>query len=240
MVKIPDLKEMIKAGVHFGHQTSKWYPKMKPFIFTQKDGIHIIDLTKTTEHLKIAADFAQKVAANGDKILFIGIKKQAQPIVKRIAQECGMPYMSGKWIGGLLTNFSVTTRSIKRYKILLKKKAEGELGQYTKKEQSDFDKEIVKLEQKVGGIVEMDRFPQAIFLLDMKKSQTALAEARRKKLPIIAICDTNCNPELVDYPIPGNDDSVKSVELLVSVISEAVKEGKKQQVKEAAVKPVAA
>jgi small subunit ribosomal protein S2 len=226
MSKTTDIKAMFKAGMHFGHRTGKWHPKMKQYIFTQKDGVHIIDLIKTEQKLQEAVEFIKKITGSGGKVLFVGIKKQAQPIVAKYAKECGMPYMSGSWIGGLLTNFSVIIKSVKRYKTLIKKKASGELEKYTKKERFQFDKEITKLKDKVGGIVEMEAFPQAVFLLDMKKTKTALQEAHKKKLPIIAICDTNCNPELINYPIPANDDSVKSVELITSVISEAIKEAK--------------
>jgi small subunit ribosomal protein S2 len=226
MTKTPDVAKMFKTGMHFGHKSSKWHPKIEPYIFTKKDNIHIINLAKTGEKLKEAALFAQGVAERGGKILFVGVKKQSKSVVVKYAKECGMPYMSGKWIGGLLTNFSTIIKSARRYKILMKKKASGELEKYTKKERSQFDKEIEKLEKTVGGIVEMDSFPQAIFLLDMKKAKTALQEANKKKLPIIAICDTNCNPGLVNYPIPANDDSIKSVELIVATICEAIKGAK--------------
>lgn len=226
MTKIPDIETMFKTGMHFGHKTSKWHPKIEPYIFTKKDNIHIINLAKTEEKLKEAVEFSKNVVLKGGKILFVGIKKQSQSVVAKYGKECGMPYMSGKWIGGLLTNFSNIMKLTKRYKILIKKKTTGELEKYTKKERSQFDKEILKLEESVGGIIEMDAFPQAIFLLDMKKAKTALQEAKAKRLPIIAICDTNCNPELVDYPIPANDDSIRSVDLIVSTISEAIKEAK--------------
>lgn len=232
MTKIPDIETMFKTGMHFGHKTSKWHPKMEPYIFTTKDNVHIINLAKTEEKLKEAVEFSQTIASKGGKILFVGIKKQSQLVVAQYAKECGMPYMSGKWIGGLLTNFSIIIKSAKRYKMLMKKKTTGELEKYTKKERSQFDKEIVKLEKSVGGIIEMETFPQAVFLLDMKKAKTALQEAKTKKLPIIAICDTNCNPNLVDYPIPANDDSIKSIELIVSTISEAIKAVKAGEKKE--------
>lgn len=232
MTKIPDIPKMFKTGMHFGHKSSRWHPKMKPYIFTKKDNIHIINLAKTEEKLKEAALFAKGVTERGGKILFVGVKKQSQLVVAKYANECGMPYMSGKWIGGLLTNFSNIIKSIKRYKMLMKKKASGELEKYTKKERSQFDKEIEKFEKTVGGIVEMDSFPQAVFLFDMKKAKTALQEANKKNLPVIAICDTNCNPQLVDYPIPANDDSIKSVELIVSTISDAIKEARKGEVKD--------
>jgi small subunit ribosomal protein S2 len=227
MVKTPDLKTMIDSGMHFGHQVSRWYPKMKPFIYTQKDGVHIIDLTKTKIKLEEAIAYVQKIVANDGKVLFVGVKKQTQPIVKKYAEECEMPYMAGKWIGGLLTNFSITIKSVKRYKTLKKTKESAEFAKYTKKEQSQINKEIDKLDKKVSGLVNMDKFPQAIFLVDMRKAKTALEEANKRKMPIIAICDTNCNPDLVNYPIPANDDSVKSIELVVSVISEAIIEAKK-------------
>ncbi|MFH1188099.1 MAG: 30S ribosomal protein S2, partial [bacterium] len=183
MTKNPDIETMFKTGMHFGHKTSKWHPKMEPYIFTVKDNIHIIDLAKTEEKLKEAVEFSQTIASKGGKILFVGIKKQSQPVVMQYAKECGMPYMSGKWIGGLLTNFSNIIKSARRYKMLMKKKTTGELEKYTKKERSQFDKEIVKLEKSVGGIIEMETFPQAVFLLDMKKAKTALQEAKAKKLP---------------------------------------------------------
>ena len=229
MPNIPDLMTMLKSGVHFGHQLSRRHPKMKPYIFTAKSGFHIIDLEQTQEKLKEALAFATKIVANGGTILFLGTKKQAQSIIVKGAKDCQMPYIAERWLGGTFTNFPEISRVIKKYTELKKKKASGELDKYTKKEKLDFEREIEKLDKIVGGVEEMTRIPDAIFVVDLKKEKTAVAEANKKNIPVIAMCDTNVNPDKVTYVIPANDDSVKSIELITSLMAEAVKEGQTQK-----------
>ena len=230
-MKLPTLLELLQAGVHFGHQKGRWHPKMKDFIFTERGGVHIIDLEKTVERLQIATDFIKETAQRGGVILFVGTKRQGQKIIEKYALACGMPYISERWIGGLFTNFSNVNKLIKKYKELTEKKESGALEKYTKKEQVEFNKEIEKLKKLVGGLAELKKIPEAIFVLDVKKEKTAVAEARKRKIPIVAFCDTNINPDLIDYPIPANDDAVKSIEIIVGLIAEAVNEGKAEAVK---------
>lgn len=232
MTQLPNLVEMLKAGVHFGHRVSRRHPKMDPFIFGEKQGVSIINLEETTKRLKESLDFAREVVAQGGIILFLGTKKQAQSIIKKYAEEAGMPYVIERWLGGTLTNFRVISKIIKKYKNLKEKKSKGELEKYTKKEQLEFQREIERLEKMVGGIENLDRIPEAIFILDIRKEDTAIKEANRKKVPIIAVCDTNTNPELIDYPIPANDDATKSIELLVKLVAETIKEGKSKKIEE--------
>ncbi|MBI3290833.1 30S ribosomal protein S2 [Candidatus Falkowbacteria bacterium] len=231
MPQIPDLMTMLKAGVHFGHQLSRRNPKMEPYIFTSKSGFHIINLEKTQEKLQEALDFAKKIVANGGTILFLGTKKQAQPIIAKYAKDCGMPYLVDRWLGGTFTNFSEISRVIKRLTKLKKEKQTGLLDKYTKKEKLEFDREIEKLETMVGGAESMARIPDAIFVCDVRKEKTAVNEAVKKNIPIIAICDTNVNPDKINYCIPGNDDAVKSIELITSLISQAILEGAKDREK---------
>ncbi|MBI5765899.1 30S ribosomal protein S2 [Candidatus Falkowbacteria bacterium] len=230
-MKLPTLLELLQAGVHFGHQKGRWHPKMKDFIFTERGGVHIIDLEKTVEKLQIAIDFVKETAQRGGVILFVGTKRQGQKIIEKYALACGMPYISERWIGGLFTNFSNVNKLIKKYKELTEKKESGALEKYTKKEQVEFHKEIEKLKKLVGGLAELKKIPEAIFVLDVKKEKTAVAEARKRKIPIVAFCDTNINPDLIDYSIPANDDAVKSIEIITSIISETIKEGKTKQEK---------
>ncbi len=225
MSKIPDLLTMLKSGVHFGHQLGKRHPKMEPYIFTAKNGVHIINLEKTQEKLAEALAFVQKIVANGGTILFLGTKKQAQPIIAKYAKECGMPYITERWLGGTMTNFPEISRVVRKLTDLKKKKVTGQLEKYTKKEQLDFDKEIEKLDKMVGGIEGMNKAPDAIFICDVRKEKTAVEEAVKKNIPIVAMCDTNVNPEKINYPIPANDDAIKSIELITNLVCEAIKEG---------------
>lgn len=227
MTKLPSIEQMLKAGMHFGHRTSKWHPKMEPFIFTQRNGVHIIDLIKSRKMLETSLEFMQKFAAEGKVILFVGTKMQAKGIIKEVATETGMPYITEKWMGGTLTNFSVIKKLIKKYKDLLQDKSSGKLTKYTKKERLEFDREISKLELKVGGLVNLTKMPDAIFIWDIKKEKTAITEAVKKNIPVIAICDTNTNPKHVNYIIPSNDDATKTIKLVMNSIKEAVAEGKK-------------
>ena len=211
MPQVPDLLTMLKSGVHFGHKLSKRHPKMEPFIFTSKNGFHIINIEETQTRLQAALAFVEKVVLNGGTILFLGTKKQAQPIIRKYAEACGMPFVVERWLGGTFTNFAAISKLTKKYRSLKEQKARGDLEKYTKKERLDFDREIQKLEKVVGGIAEMNRVPEAIFVCDIKKEKTAVREAIRKNVPIVALCDTNTNPDLVTYPIPSNDDAIKSI-----------------------------
>lgn len=239
MPQVPDLLTLLKSGVHFGHKLSKRNPKMEPFIFTSKNGFHIINIEETQTKLQEALDFVRKVVANGGTILFLGTKKQAQSIVKKHAIECGMPYITERWLGGTFTNYATISKVVKKYRNLKDEKAKGGLEKYTKKEQLDFDREIEKLEKIVGGIAEVTKVPDAIFVCDIKKEKTAVREAIRRNVPIVAICDTNTNPNLITYPIPANDDAIKSIELLTGLVAEAVKEGQAERRAQAPVVPAA-
>lgn len=225
-MKTPTIEEMLKAGMHFGHQTSKWHPKMKPYIFSERNGVHIIDLTKSQKMLEVALEFIEKFSQEGKTILFVGSKMQVKTRLKKMAEEVEMPYVCEKWLGGTLTNFAVIKRMVKKYQTLLNDKKSGKLSKYTKKEQLDFDREIVKLELKVGGLVNLTKLPDAVFIWDLKKEKTAVLEAKKKNIPMIAICDTNVDPEDVKYPIPSNDDATKTIKLVLNVVKEAVKAGK--------------
>lgn len=231
-MKTPTLLELLKAGVHFGHKTSRWHPKMKPYIFGQRSGVHIIDLEKTQEMLEKALTYVKTLASEGKVILFVGTKEQAREMIKKAAIDCGMPYIDQRWLGGTFTNFATIKKVAKKLVDLKTKRDKGELMKYTKKERLVFDRTIDKLEIGVGGIQNMSKLPDAVFILDLKKEKTARQEAEQKKVPIVAICDTNINPDGIAYPIPGNDDAVKSVELIINLIAEAVKEGKAQAAKE--------
>ncbi len=228
MPEIPTMLEMLQAGVHFGHKASKWHPKMKPYIFGERSDIHIINLELTAQKLKEALDFLKKTTAAGGVVLFVGSKDQAKEIVKRHAVECGMPYVVSRWLGGTFTNFKTIKGVINKFADLKAKRASGALAKYTKKEQLNFQKEIEKLEELVGGIETLVKIPEAIFVVDVKVEETAVREARKKKVPIVALCDTNANPEEIDYPIPANDDAIKSIEMMVGLVAAAVKEGRQE------------
>ncbi|MFH1426946.1 MAG: 30S ribosomal protein S2 [Patescibacteria group bacterium] len=229
MTKIPTIEEMLKAGMHFGHRTSKWHPKMEPFIFTARRGVYIIDLVKTEKMLITALDFIKKLTSEGKVILFVGTKNQVKIPLKKIAEEVGMPYVTGKWLGGCLTNFLVVKKSIKKYQNLVKQRQDGKLDKYTKMERLEFDREIERLELKVGGLVNLTKLPDAIFVWDIKKENTTVVEARKKNIPLIAICDTNVNPTNINYVIPGNDDATKTIKLILNVIKEAILKAKEEK-----------
>lgn len=224
--KIPSLVEMLQAGVHFGHRTSKWHPKMKKYLFGSRQNIHIINLEETQKALEPALAFCRQIAMRGGTVLFVGTKKQAADIVEKAAQEAKMPYVTKRWLGGTLTNFSVIAQLIKRFKDLKRRHEKGELGKYTKLEQQKFSEQIKMLDEKIGGIQELNRIPDAVFIQDIHKDKTALAEAVRRGVKVIAICDSNVNPREIDFPIPANDDAVKSIELLVNLVAAACKQGK--------------
>lgn len=224
-IKIPSLLEMLKAGVHFGHRSSKRHPKMTPYIFAEKNGVHIINLEKTQQKLSQVLVFVGETAAQGGTILFVGTKQQAKELVKNKATECGMPYVIERWIGGTLTNFKVIKKLFSKLEDL-EKKQKAVAGKYTKKEKLVFSREAKKLNVLIGGIRELKEIPQAIFVLDVKQEKTAVREAQRKKIPIIAICDTNVNPQGIDYPIPANDDAIKSLIMITGLVAEAIKSNK--------------
>ncbi len=226
MPQLPTVLELLQAGVHFGHKASKWHPKMKPYIFGVRNDIHVIDLDKTLVKLGQALDYVRDLVARGGTILFLGSKRQARDIIKTYAEDCGMPYVSGRWLGGTLTNYGEVIKLVKRYNELKAQMATGGLAKYTKKEQANFAKSLEELEAKVGGIQKITRPPDAMFVIDLKKEKTAVAEAQARKIPIVALVDTNVNPEDVAYAIPSNDDAVKTIELMTRLVSEAVKEGK--------------
>lgn len=223
------LQEMLKAGVHFGHQTSRWHPKMEPYIFCQREGIHIIDLQKTQEKLKEALEFIKKLASSGKKILFVGTKKQAKEIVKKAAESCQMPYIIERWLGGTFTNFKTIHKQIVKLRDLEKKQKLGEFNKYTKKEQLLISEEIARLERFLGGIKELDELPGAVFVVDAVRDALPVKEARRVNIPVVALVDTNANPELIDWPIPSNDDAIKVIELMVNTVAEVIKENYKSQ-----------
>lgn len=226
MVKLPTLLEMLQSGLHFGHQSGKWHPKMEQYLFAEKSGLHIIDLEKTQVKLDEALKFVHDIAKNGGVVLFVGTKDQARDAVLSSAVDCGMPYITNRWLGGTLTNIGVILKLTKKLKDLKAKQETGGFKGYTKKEQLGFGKEIEDLQHRVGGIAEMKKTPEAVYVVDVKKEKTAVAEANKKGVPIIAIGDTNINPDKIDYIIPGNDDATKGIELITTLIAEAIKEGK--------------
>lgn len=229
-MKIPSILEMLQAGVHFGHKKSRWHPKMKEFIFTERNGIHVIDLEKTQAKLEEVLPQIKQMAASGKMILFVTTKPQAKEIVKNAAIDCGMPFLVDRWIGGLLTNFPEMKKRITRYISLKEQQSKGELEKYTKKEQIEIAKELLKMDVSLGGLTLLKKMPDAIFIPSMQREKTAVTEANKMNVAVIGITDTNANPAKSDYFIPANDDAVKSIEMLVKLVAEAVKEGKKELV----------
>jgi small subunit ribosomal protein S2 len=216
------IKELLEAGVHFGHQTRRWNPKMKPFIFEARNGIHIIDLSKTLAQLEAACEFLAATVRKGQQVIFVGTKKQAQEAVREAAKVCGQHYVTERWLGGTLTNYQTIKRSIGRMKEIEKMETDGSINKYVKQEQSKIRREHNRLAKYFEGIREMDRYPGAMFVVDVKRETNAVREARRLKIPIIALVDTNCDPDMVDNPIPGNDDAIRSVRLVLSVIVQTI------------------
>jgi len=222
------LKELLEAGAHFGHQTRRWNPKMKPYIYGARGGIHIIDLTKTAPLLEEATKFARDTAAKGGKVLLVSTKRQAAPIIKEEAEAAGMPYVTTRWLGGMLTNFRTIRLQINRLKKLEAGLSSGEFeGKYNKKEILDFTNEAAALNRVFGGIKHLDGVPAAIFVVDAPKEDIAIAEARKLNIPVIGFADTNTNPDLLDYPIPANDDAIKAVKIITHQIAQAAAEGAK-------------
>lgn len=219
------LQDMLKAGVHFGHQTAKWHPRMKPYLFDSRSGIHIIDLRKTQEALQKALDFIAAEVKKGKVILFVGTKRQAQKIVAAAAQSCSMPYVSERWLGGTFTNFGNIHRQVKKLLDLEQQKEAGELEKkYTKKEQVVIKKEMDRLNRSFGGLRNLNKMPDMIFVVDIKNDKIAVHEANNMNVPIIALCDSNADPETVNYPIPSNDDAIKVIELMCQAVAKTVKE----------------
>lgn len=217
---------MLKAGMHFGHQVSRWHPKMKPYIFTQRNGIHIIDLEKTAVKLKETLEVVKKMASEGKVILFVTTKPQAREVVKQGALACESPYLVDRWLGGLLTNFPEMKRLLQKYRKMREEKASGELEKYTKKEQVEFTKQIEKMDGHLGGLINLEKMPDVLFIPALQREKTAVLEANKTGVTIVAVTDTNANPEKCDYFIPANDDAVNSITMVVNLVAEAIKEGK--------------
>ena len=234
MANLPSLVDMLKSGMHFGHTTSRWHPKMKKFIFGTRQGVHIINLEKTQEYLQEALEAVKGIASRGGIVLFVGTKLQAKANIQKYAEACEMPYVVNRWLGGTLTNFEQIKKTLKKMKTLKDQRDKGELKKYTKKEQLMISREIEEMEDKLGGMQNVTRTPDAIFIIDVRTEKTALKEAVVTGIPVIALCDTNVNPEGVTRIIPGNDDAVKSIELVCKLVCDAVKEGKSSAAKVAA------
>ena len=220
-----NMKQLLEAGVHFGHQTRRWNPKMKPYIFGARNGIHIIDLQKTVRLIRIAYDFIVRTVADGYPLLFVGTKKQGHESVVEESERCGMFYVVNRWLGGTLTNFQTIKKSIARLKELEQMKEDGSINRYTKKEILKMDKELFKLERNLGGIKNMDELPGAVFVVDPKREKIAVREAKKLGIPVIAIADSNCDPDEIDFIIPGNDDAIRAIRLICSKVADAAIEG---------------
>ena len=223
---VVSMKQLLEAGVHFGHQTRRWNPKMAPYIFTERNGIYIIDLQKTVRKLEEAYMFVRDLAANGETVLFVGTKKQAQDSVREEATRCGMHYVNARWLGGMLTNFRTIRRRIDRMEQINKMREDGTFDMLPKKEVAKLELELEKLEKFLGGVKTMDKLPAAMFIVDPRKERIAVAEARKLNIPIVAIVDTNCDPDEIDYVIPGNDDAIRAVKLIAGAMADAVLEGR--------------
>ena len=219
------MKQLLEAGVHFGHQTRRWDPKMAEYIFQARNGIHIIDLQKTSKKIDEAYEFLRSQAEEGKKVLFVGTKKQAQECIKEAAEKCGMYYVDQRWLGGMLTNFGTIKTRIQRLKDIETMQEDGTFDVLPKKEVINLKKELEKLEANLGGIKEMEEIPGVLFIVDPKKEYNAIKEAQKLNIPVVGIVDTNCNPELLDYPIPGNDDAIRSVKLITDAMANAIIEG---------------
>jgi small subunit ribosomal protein S2 len=223
------MKQLLEAGVHFGHQTRRWNPKMRDYIFGERNGIHIIDLAQTVSRLDAALEFVRDTIRHGDSVLFVGTKKQAQESLKEAAERSGQHYVNNRWLGGMLTNFTTIKRRVQRLDALEARRDAGEFERLTKKEASKLTEEIEKLNHALGGIRRMRRLPGALFVVDPHRESIAVAEARRLEIPIVAITDTNCDPDLIDWVIPGNDDAIRSVKLMCSLVADAVLEAQQER-----------
>ena len=224
------IKQLLEAGAHFGHQTSRWHPRMKKYIFTKRNGIHIIDLEQTASMLDKGCEFIRQVAAEGGNILFVGTKKQAQEIIEEEAKRCNMYYVNQRWIGGVLTNFATIQARIDYLVRLEDQQARGEFRRLPKKEALKLEEEIARLNRQMGGFKEMTSLPAALFVIDTTKERIALAEAKRVGIPVVATSDTDCNPDEIDHPIPANDDAIRAIKLICTKIADAVIEGRASQV----------
>jgi small subunit ribosomal protein S2 len=219
------MKELLEAGVHFGHQTRRWNPKMKPFIYHERNGIYIIDLHATLRLVENAHDFIKDLASKGGKVLFVGTKRQGQESIEEAAEKCGMPYVTNRWLGGMLTNWQTMRSRIEHMTQLEEARDRGEWARLTKKEALRLSRELEKLEHSLGGIRNMDGVPDAMFVVDTKREETAVAEGVKLGLPVVAVIDTNCDPEPIDYPIPGNDDAIRAIRLFANLVADAIIEG---------------
>jgi len=219
------MKQLLEAGVHFGHQTRRWDPKMRPYIFSERNGIHIIDLRQTLESSEAAATFVKDLVARGGMVLFVGTKKQAQSVVEEAATKASMPYVNQRWLGGMLTNFSTIHKRILYMRELERMDESGEMNALPKKERLRLRRELEKLAAVLGGVRELHRAPDAVFVIDVKTEHIAITEASRLEIPIIAVVDTNCDPDLIDYVIPGNDDAIRAAQLMANLIADACMEG---------------
>lgn len=226
---VVSMNQLLECGVHFGHQTRRWNPKMRPFIFTERNGIYIIDLQKTVKGLEKAYAFVREISKSGGNILFVGTKRQAQDPIKQEALRAGQFYINHRWLGGLLTNFTTIRKRVKRMVELQEMEADGSINKYPKKEVILLRKDREKLEKNLGGIKNMKNIPDALFVIDPRREDIAILEARKLNIPIIAIVDTNCNPDFIDFPIPGNDDAIRAIELVVRLMADAFIEGRQGQ-----------
>ena len=222
------VRQLLEAGVHFGHQTKRWNPKMKRFIFGSRSGIYIIDLEKTEEHLTAACDFLEDLSAKGRQVLFIGTKRQARPILESEAKRAGMPYVVTRWLGGTMTNFQTIKANIDRLRLLRKQREDGFFERVSKKDAKRFSRELERLEEHFSGLAEVDRLPGCLFVVDIKREEIAVREANRLQIPIVAICDTNANPDLITHPIPGNDDAIRSIRLITSLAVDSILAGRRR------------
>ena len=238
-MSVVSMKQLLEAGVHFGHQTRRWNPKMATYIYTERNGIHIIDLQKTVKKLEEAYNFVREISANGGNVLFVGTKKQAQDAIKEEAARCGGYYVNARWLGGMLTNFRTMRTRIDRLAQLRKMEADGTFAMLPKKEVIKHQLEIEKLEKYLGGVKEMKKIPAALFIVDPRKERNAIAEAKKLNIPVVAIVDTNCDPDEIDYVIPGNDDAIRAIRLIAAAMASAAIEGRQGEdatvVEEAAV-----
>ena len=230
---VVSMKALLEAGVHFGHQTRRWNPKMAPYIYTERNGIYIIDLQKTVKKIEEAYSFIRELAANGENVLFVGTKKQAQDAIKEEAERVGQYYVNARWLGGMMTNFKTMRTRIDRLAQLRKMQEDGTFDMLPKKEVMKHLGEIEKLEKYLGGVKEMKKIPACLFIVDPRKERNAIAEARKLNIPIVAIVDTNCDPDEIDYVIPGNDDAIRAIKLISSIMANAVLEGKQGEQTEA-------
>jgi small subunit ribosomal protein S2 len=223
------MKQLLESGVHFGHQTRRWNPKMKPYIFGARNGIYIIDLQKTVRMYNVAHQFLVETTANGDSVLFVGTKKQAVDSIVEESERCGMFRVTHRWLGGMLTNFQTIKKSIDRLKELRAMKEDGSINKFPKKEILQMERERIKLDRTLGGIADMERLPGALFVVDPRRENIAVAEANKLRIPVVAIVDSNCDPDFIDYVIPGNDDAIRSIRLFSSKVADACLEGKQKQ-----------